>query len=352
MRWALVLLFSAGCDGFRAQEAAPVPAVASLTLAYQKSCARMSDDTVRCWGNRASTYVAFEQPNTDNPIDLRPRAIPGVGGAVALATDLVHDCALGADGTVTCWNDEEAPSAWSDATGSLGIADMPTGFCFVGPDRVGRAGDYLSALQPVAGATDVVDILANWTSSCVRHTDGTVACGGTNDQGQLGDGTTTDSPTFVPVKLSERAIEVAVGYRFACALGESGSVYCWGANDRGQLGDGTTVPHALPRMLTSLGWANHIVVGASHACASDLNGQVQCWGANDRGQLGHGTTLDRLEPTPVAGLVASAVAAAWMGDHTCAITRAGEVVCWGANDRGELGDGTTTDRTQPVSVAF
>jgi Regulator of chromosome condensation (RCC1) repeat len=349
--WGLVLLIFAGCDGFHS--ATPVGAhAASLSLAYGKSCARMSNGSVRCWGNRASMRLQYVREGDSAPFDVRPRLVPDVGGVVALATNLTHDCALAGDRTVTCWSDEEAPAMWTAATGSAGIANGGFSFSFIDSDRVLRMADYLSPLQSVSGGTDVVEVANAWSGGCLRHTDGTVACGGANDSGQLGDGTKTDSATFVPVVMNERAVELAVGERFGCLLGESGFVYCWGANDRGQLGDGTTVPHPIPRMMTTLSWSNHIVVGRSHACATDINGNVRCWGANDRGQLGDGTTHDRYEPVLVPGLEVSSVAAAWFGDHNCAITREGVLVCWGANERGQLGDGTTDDRSLPTPTAL
>jgi alpha-tubulin suppressor-like RCC1 family protein len=94
-------------------------------------------------------------------------------------------------------------------------------------------------------------------------------------------------------------------------------------------------------------------IGGHHGCAQTFDGRVFCWGANDRGQLGDGTLTDRPDPTQVAGLdPASTLAVAWMGDHDCAITHSGELRCWGANDRGEIGDGTTSDRWQPTLTRF
>jgi hypothetical protein len=352
MRWWLALVALAGCEGFHHEDAPPGLLPVSLTLASQKSCARMADDSLRCWGNRPSRLVASD--NADQaPYDVQPRRVPGITGAIAMATSLVNDCSLNSDRTVTCWSEEQEPVSWNAGTGSLDIADSPTGLCFIGQDHTARCGSFLSPLQPMAGGTEVADVAASWSSMCARRTDGSVACGGSNDQGQLGDGTTTDSTDFVSARLPEGALEVGVGVGFACTLGKSGSLYCWGANDRGQLGDGTNVGHPLPALVTAPGLASHLVVGRAHACVETVDGEVYCWGANERGQLGDGTTTDTPNPAQVAGLGAvSGLAAAWLGDHSCAITRSGDVRCWGANDRGELGDGTTSDGLQPVRTSF
>src|SRR6476659_5147427 len=99
--WCLVLLISAGCDGFHSEINGVAGQASSLTLAWGKSCARMNDGSLRCWGNRASSLVEFDKEGSSVPFDVRPRHIPNVSGTIGLATNLVHDCALAADHTVT-----------------------------------------------------------------------------------------------------------------------------------------------------------------------------------------------------------------------------------------------------------
>jgi alpha-tubulin suppressor-like RCC1 family protein len=121
-----------------------------------------------------------------------------------------------------------------------------------------------------------------------------------------------------------------------CVLTNTGSVYCWGSNSFGQLGDGTTTDSRTPVVVQGLSsGVRAITAGTKHTCAITSTGDAYCWGANDSGQLGDGTAETRLIPVAVAGLNSgvSAIAAGGgnqaTGSFTCALTDAGAVYCWG-----------------------
>ncbi|WP_300618489.1 hypothetical protein [Dokdonella sp.] len=195
-------------------------------------------------------------------------------------------------------------------------------------------------------------IAANFVHTCALTVTGAVKCWGGNFSGQLGDGTTETRPAPVEVGLNAPAAAIATGMTHSCALSMTGAVQCWGDNSNGQLGDGTTTNRLAPVDVANLGsGVAAISVGAGHTCALTDRGGVKCWGANASGQLGDGSVAPRPVPADVVGLSANVVAVAGNGDHACALTFAGDVKCWGNNGAGQLGDGTIVNRSAPVDVA-
>jgi len=166
-------------------------------------------------------------------------------------------------------------------------------------------------------------------------------CWGDNAYGQLGDGTTTErsAPTAV-VGLPGGVRQVAAAYNRTCAVLGDGTVRCWGE------GYGTR-----PVAVAGLSSVTAIAVAKDHQCAVKADGTVWCWGGNGSGQLGDGTTTDRTAPVKVAGLGSLTMRTVAVAEqHSCATSSTGLVRCWGGNGSGQLGDGTTTGRLLPVAV--
>ena len=206
------------------------------------------------------------------------------------------------------------------------------------------------------------DITAGTQHTCAILDNGSVSCWGAGNFGQLGGG--TDTPDLVrrtPTQTSSlgtdrTAVAISAGRYHTCALLDDGSVSCWGRNFFGQLGDGTTTDRNTPTQISSLGTdrtAVAISAGERHTCAILDDGSVSCWGSNNGGRLGDGTTTDHSTPTQTStlGTDRTAIAIAAGGDHTCAILDDGSVSCWGNNSQGRLGDGTTTDRLTPTQTS-
>jgi hypothetical protein len=133
-------------------------------------------------------------------------------------------------------------------------------------------------------------------------------------------------------------------------------VKCWGDNAYGQLGDNSTTQRLTPVDVSGLAsGVVAITAGYSHTCALTTAGGVKCWGLNFAGQLGDNSATNRLTPVDVSGLASGVAAIAASYSHTCAVTTVGGVKCWGADNLGQLGDGATDGdrilRTTPVEVS-
>lgn len=175
-------------------------------------------------------------------------------------------------------------------------------------------------------------------------------CWGTGTDGTLGNGASVDASAPVPVSLARPTIGIAAGDLHACALARDQTVWCWGRNDRGQLGVPTVVSSTnTPREVVGLPPVTALVAGGAGTCALTTLGERWCWGANDAGQLGDGTRDDHAMPTRME----SDVRRVWLGaTHGCSETLDRTLRCWGQNDDGRLGDGTTTDSLVPVVVDY
>jgi alpha-tubulin suppressor-like RCC1 family protein len=237
----------------------------------------------------------------------------------------------------------------------------------------------LQPSRPALASSYFIAVSAGGNHSCALTSGHTVKCWGYNGDGQLGDGTAIDSHNPVDVCASgsgtncpplSSVTAISAGAYHTCAVITGGGVKCWGLNDNDELGDGHVCadPCVTPVDVCATGagtpCGGNILTGVTaisagdyHTCAV-ITGGVKCWGLNFNGQLGDGTTNDRYNPVDVctsgsgAGCPAlSNVTSVSAGsDHTCARTTAGGVQCWGNNGNGELGDGTTTEHHNPVDV--
>jgi alpha-tubulin suppressor-like RCC1 family protein len=196
-----------------------------------------------------------------------------------------------------------------------------------------------------------VDLSAGERHTCIVSSRGGVHCWGNNENGQLGNGTMVTSNIPVEVKGLQDAVSVKAGWKHSCALTSGGGVKCWGYNRNGELGNGKTTDSSVPVDVAGLSsGVAAIGMGDDHTCAVTAAGGVKCWGYNDFGQLGDGTKTSRSIPVDVKGLSGKAAAAAGGWGHTCILTASGGIRCWGNNKYGQLGDGSAEIRTVPVAV--
>ena len=295
------------------------------------TCALASNGTVRCWGDNTTGQLGVGT----SAQRLAPVQVAGLGSDIqADAAKGAFSCALTPAGGVKCWGD--------NSHGELGD------------------GTLMQRRTPVAVAglgSGVRSIATGDLHTCAVTTAGAVLCWGSNIYGQLGDGTTTQRQTPVPVAgLGSGVRSIAAGGNHTCAVTTAGAVFCWGDNISGQVGDGTTLKRTTPVVVSGQGsGVQSIALGFYHSCALSTGGAVSCWGYNAVGAIGDGSTGDdnhnRLTPVPVTGLGSGVREIAAGYEHTCAVTTAGAVQCWGWNPHGQLGDNSTTTRLTPVPVA-
>lgn len=224
-----------------------------------------------------------------------------------------------------------------------------------GRNNAGQLGDGSiedrSTPASVPHMNDTKQIVSGAQHSCALKTNGDVYCWGDNQLGQLGTGNT--EPTNKPLKVQElsNVILLSAGSHHNCALLSSGTVQCWGDDSFGQLGDGHNGIQALPvRVMDLKSPVKALASGSNHSCALLATGSVHCWGANDHGQIGDGTVTTRHTPVAVSNLKNDfdyAVRISAGGNHSCALLQNGSARCWGGNDDGQLGDGSTNMALSP-----
>lgn len=319
-------------DGSTTSRTTPV-AVAGTTLwrelaaGASHTCARDRSDAVHCWGTDSSAQLG------DGFIGLRTRMTPspvvGLGPALSVVAGELHACARLRDGGVRCWGNGLYGQLGNDA-----------------------ASGYRTA-QAVPGVVDVAQVIARDNRTCARLRDGSARCWGQGSSGELGDGT-TGTGRYAPAAVTGIAnvTEIAGGSFHTCARLTDGTARCWGANTAGQIGDNTVLQRPAPTAVMSLRDASALALGQTSSCALMLDRTVRCWGANTNGRLGLGTE-DALPHPLVGGAVMRLANATSLGaglSHVCAVRGDGSVMCWGANDRGQLGDGTTASRAVATLV--
>jgi len=214
--------------------------------------------------------------------------------------------------------------------------------------------DKKDAIQPSFTYTDQ-GMAAGAAHTCALNDRKGVVCWGSNNNGQLGLGDSAIVNKLEPgpvADLDSGVQALAAGENHTCALLDNGTVQCWGMNTSGQLGIGSTEGQNRPARVVNLDLpVTAIAAGENHTCALAENGQVLCWGYNADGQLGNNTDQIANAPVFVSGLPAVKSISAG-GTHTCAVTvDGGKVYCWGANGAGQLGNNQTANSLVPLEVS-
>jgi alpha-tubulin suppressor-like RCC1 family protein len=274
-----------------------------------------------------------------------------------------HTCGVTADGTVYCWGGNGGGRVATDL-GERQLVPFPwrSGFGAVSAGgehtcALGRSGSVACWGRLVTPSGRYSSLTSGFGHACGITRARTAACWGANDRGQLGDGTTVSRTGGVQLQDDPGFEMLAAGDAHTCGLLE-GRVYCWGNDEWGQTGTGVfegsyvTQPTEVEG---DHGYLTYVTAGTHHTCALTRAGAALCWGANDYGQLGDGSRQQRLAPRPVRAPMGGRQTLAFQmlsagESHTCGVARTGRVFCWGDNRFGQLGDGSTTQRVVPVPV--
>jgi alpha-tubulin suppressor-like RCC1 family protein len=220
--------------------------------------------------------------------------------------------------------------------------------------QVGNGTMGSDQLTPVAvtGLSNVVQIAGGLHHYCARRQNGSVACWGSNNYGQIGTGST--SPTEVTLATDvidlTSVVQIVNGESHSCARRSGGTVWCWGSNEFGQMGDGGAGGSQPAPIQVLVQTSVDIISGALHLFARSAAGSVQGWGFNLYGQLGNGTTVTTSGITPAPSVAAGLLEMAAGDLFTCARYADQTVRCWGSNGFGQLGTGDKVQRVTPTLI--
>ena len=331
----------------------PLANIAQISSGGEHTCALTSTKGVVCWGYGGSGRLGNDGATSKGyPVTV----VDGEGSTTPLANitqislGRYHTCALTNAGGVVCWGDRGSGQLGNDDDDSLEVV----------------AGEG-NTTTPLA---DIAQISSGDAHTCALTNTGGVKCWGYGDFGQLGnDGGASEKYPVAVVEAEGSATplaniaQISSGGLHTCAVTNTGGVKCWGEGDNGQLGNDGTAPKDYPVDVvdgegsnTPLANITQVSLGDSHTCALTNAGGVVCWGDGGSGQLGNKDTRNTNVPVAVvdgegSGNPLANITQISSGEfHTCALTNAGGIKCWGEGDNGQLGNDDTAPKDYPVDV--
>jgi len=351
-----------------------------LVVGDGHTCVLLHVGSVRCWGD--NTYGQLGVPTiASSKVPVTVSSFGSDRFAVELAAGKNHTCALLNDASISCWGDNGFGSL---GNGLLLNPEEPVDVLLsnVQPLRIYAGGFTTCLLDKNADVYcwgrnnfnqlgSIEDLTSSIPIRVIPETNflvtslaigdshicaigGHSVCWGDNSEGQLGDG--TDQGGWPSKRTSSfgsntKSVAIASGVTHTCVSLNTGQSKCWGSNASGKLGDQSTTQRLTPTAVSTAELISEVSVGTSHSCGRTSQSKVVCWGLNSNGRLGNNSTFSSSVPVAVQlpeGATAREIAA---GDsHTCALLDNDDVMCWGSNSKGRLGDGSTTQRLVPTKV--
>ena len=335
----------------------------ALGASYEYTCVVMDNNQMKCWGSNYGGFLGNSAGGWTSENEYTPVSVNDVDATSCCLSDVIetspdgrHTGALTSTGDIYAWGEDYSGQIGHGHISCGNVCNQPHG-----PSVMPGSRTF------VAVATGI------WHTCGITDPDMSVWCWGFNSDGQLGTGDNNDrnAPTEITLPQGRHPVSLNTGYASTCAILDNGTGLCWGANDFGHLGDGTYNDRNEPTPISVLPENRSLIamdLGAGHTCGILDDGMVNCWGnstfcngedwtgcanTTSGGRLGDGTENSSRYPRSVAlpaGRTAISIDAGV--DHTCAILDDSSAVCWGLNEQGQLGDGTTTNSTTPVSVSM
>ncbi len=297
----------------------------------QFHCAIRAAGDVWCWGDDLELVMGPTVPAlTDQPL---PIAVGGVPVSTAIEAGDDHACVIDTLGAVWCWGDNEGLQL---GRGGPDTTDSPD-----------------ATAVPLPWGLTALDLGLGQDHSCAVLSDGTVACWGDDDNGQLGDGAAgTDSGNATLVAGLASIVDVEAGEDTNCARDGLGQLFCWGDNVDGQLGIGTTLDSAAPQPVVLPSAVQDFTLGDQFVCALLDTDEVYCWGEGSDFQVGSGDFMPVLSPFLVPGTPAMDLVDIESGSRgSCVTSAAGDRWCWGYSGNGNLGI-APLQQLEPVPMSF
>lgn len=338
----LVLVLAAGCDG--SITGPSFLHLKALTLAPTFSCGIDGAGHTYCWGSDNGSGQLGTGDNAPSDMPLRVKSSVRFTQVV---TGRSHACALSEEGRAFCWGDNSQSQLGVTAADLSCELLQPSGWT----QDFGNACSTLPV--PVETTLRFTKLGAADDRTCGLTSGGRLWCWGS---GALGDSAGVSvSDTLVQVSLSAKLTTFALGQFHTCAADTDGLGWCWGGNANGSLGlgvvAGTIGLAGTPMRINSSAFLKAFAMGASHTCALTSAGEALCWGFGQSGQRGDSSTVATQQDPTFAKTARRFSAIVAASNSTCALERGtGTPYCWGENSGGSLGDGTTSDLVVPTRV--
>lgn len=334
-----------------------------ISAGQDHSCGITTAGFLKCWGSNLFDQIGDGSgTNQLSPIEIDS----GVTYA-SVSGGSYHTCAITTLGVLKCWGDNlygQLGHADLTSSGAPVVIDAGVQYSYISSGAISTcgvttAGDLKCWGSGFSSTPETIDAgvkyrqVSNSVDVCAVTTSGRGKCmASSNSYNQLGDNSIFLAlvPTSVVSGYQFSWLGMGQGASHSCAVDINRRLKCWGTNSQGQLGIGyKTTAETVPMAVDQDESYSMVAVGGSNACGLTTSGGLKCWGINNNGQLGDGSTTASVVPVAIdSGALYAKVSTGY--NHSCAITADGVLKCWGSNSSNQLGDGTTTQRTSPVVI--